>query len=154
METKLTQADAHELLDYSPDTGIFMWKKKRRGVRQNTVLGTDNGFGYLRITVLGTSYYAHRLAWLYQFGEWPKDEIDHINGNKSDNRISNLRSVTGSQNAQNKQKAAGVSWHKRAKKWQAHVCIYKKRRYLGLFESFDEAKKAYRNAKESMNVSL
>jgi hypothetical protein len=64
-------------------------------------LGTSNGFGYLRITVLGKSYYAHRLAWFYMNGEWP-DQIDHINGIKSDNRIENLRNVTVQQNNQNK----------------------------------------------------
>ena len=145
---------ARELLDYDSETGVFKWKKKRRGIKTGIPLGTDNGKGYLRITLLGTSYYAHRLAWLYQTGEWPKDEIDHINGNTSDNRFCNLRSVSGAENAQNKHGTTGVSWHKKGKKWQAHVCIFKKRKYLGLFSSFEEANNAYLEAKELANVRI
>lgn len=151
MESILDQKTVRELLEYDSSTGIFKWKKKRRGIKVDKPLGTDNGFGYLRITVLGKSYYAHRLAWLYEKGEFPENEIDHINGIKSDNRISNLRSLTTQQNAQNKifpksnnkSKTLGVSWHKKANKWQAHVCIYKQRKYLGLFNSIEDAHKAY-----------
>jgi hypothetical protein len=155
METLLDQKTLHELLSYDKSTGIFRWKKSRRGVKINKNLGTDNGFGYLRITVLGKSYYAHRLAWVYVHGKWPENEIDHINGDKSDNRIKNLRDVTQIQNAQNKvipssknkSSVLGVSWHKRAKKWQAHICIYKERKYLGLFDSIEKAHESYLNEK-------
>jgi hypothetical protein len=155
----LTQKDLQEVIDYSPSTGLFSWSKKRRGVVVGKPLGCDNGFGYLRITVLGRSYYAHRLAWLYMHGEWP-ETIDHINGNKSDNRISNLRSCTTASNNQNihgpqansKTQTLGVSWHKKAKKWQAHICIYKKRKYLGLFTTIEAAHNAY--MKERSNVCL
>jgi hypothetical protein len=158
METIITQQDLHEIMNYDKSTGHFSWKKKRRGVSTNKTLGTDNGFGYLRITVLGKSYYAHRLAWLYVHGCWP-DQIDHINGVKSDNRIKNLRSVTVEQNNQNilkprsgsKSQILGVSWHKKSKKWQAHICIYKQKKYLGLFSSIEEAQKAYLSEKEKID---
>lgn len=154
----IIQNDIIELLNYDPETGIFSWKKKRRGIKRGIQLGCNNGFGYLRITVLGKSYYAHRLAWMYVYGEWPKDQIDHINGDPSDNRISNLRAVTGIENQQNKinlstknkSSLMGVSWHKKAKKWQAHVCIYKQRKYLGLFEDINEAHSAYLREKEKL----
>lgn len=154
MKTILTQDDIHELMDYDPKTGFFQWKKKRRGIQTGVFLGTDNGFGYKRISVLGKSYYAHRLAWFYVHGEWP-DQIDHINGIKSDNRIKNLRNVNCQQNAQNKTKAQknslsqtlGVSWHKKAKKWQAHICVFKERKYLGLFEKIEDAEKAFNKEK-------
>lgn len=154
METLLTQDYIHELMDYDPKTGFFQWKKKRRGIQTGVFLGTDNGFGYKRISVLGKSYYAHRLAWFYVHGEWP-DQIDHINGIRSDNRIKNLRNVNGQQNAQNKIKAQknsssqilGVSWHKKAKKWQAHICVFKERKYLGLFEKIEDAEKAFNKEK-------
>jgi hypothetical protein len=144
-------------LSYNEQTGSFEWRKKRRGVQTGVQLGTDNGFGYLRITLLGKSYYAHRLAWFYVHGTWP-DQIDHINGKKSDNRISNLRDVTVQQNNQNKlnaqrnseSKILGVSWHKKAKKWQAHICIYKERKYLGLFKDVHEAQDAYLKEKEKI----
>jgi HNH endonuclease len=158
MKPLFNQKDVRELLDYNQETGIFMWKKSRRGIQVGKPLGTDNGFGYLRITVLGKSVYAHRLAWFYVHGNWP-DQIDHINGNKSDNRIKNLRDVNVQQNAQNKIKAQknsesqtlGVSWHKKAKKWQAHICVYKQRKYLGLFVNIEEAHKAYLKEKEKIN---
>jgi hypothetical protein len=155
----LTHKDLIELLDYDQNTGFFKWKRKRRGINTNISLGSDNGFGYLRITVLGKSYYAHRLAWFYVYGYMPKHQIDHINGNKSDNRISNLRDIPLKANAQNKikcqknsdSKILGVSWHKKAKKWQAHVCVYKERKYLGLFKDIKDAEIAYLNEKEKIN---
>lgn len=158
MKHLFTQKELHEVLDYNKDTGVFMWKKARRGVKTNVPIGTDNGFGYLRITVFGKSYYAHRLAWMYVNNEMP-DQIDHINCIKSDNRIANLRNVTVQQNAQNKlnaqknssSKMLGVSWHKKAKKWQAHICVYKERKYLGLFENIDDAQQAYLIEKERID---
>lgn len=159
MESFLTQADVVDLLNYDQSSGVFFWKKKRRGIKTDVPLGCDNGFGYLRITVLGRSYYAHRLAWFYMTGDWPK-QIDHINGKKSDNRFANLRSVSNIQNSQNKHKPTsksktqilGVSWHKKAKKWQAHICIYKERKYLGLFQDINEAQKAYLKEKERIEI--
>lgn len=152
--TQLNAQILHELLSYDPLIGVFAWKKARRGVVVGKPLGTDNGNGYLRITVLGRSEYAHRLAWMYVHGEMPKNHIDHINGNKQDNRIANLRDVTNAENAQNKPNATGVSWHKKAGKWQAHICVHKRKTYLGLFNDFDAASAAYKQAKESANVGV
>lgn len=161
MEHLFTQSDLHELADYDKETGFFQWSKKRRGIKTGVRLGTDNGFGYQRITVLGKSYYAHRLAWFYVYGTWP-DQIDHINGVRDDNRIGNLRDVTVQQNNQNRNTAQknsgsqmlGVSWHKKAKKWQAHICVYKERKYLGLFDDVNEAHKAYLNEKERIDYGF
>jgi hypothetical protein len=158
----VTQSDLKELMNYDESTGIFTWSKARRGVITNKPLGTDNGFGYLRITVCGRSYYAHRLAWLYVHGEMPKQEIDHINGIKNDNRVCNLRDVSGFDNKQNKinptskskTKILGVSWHEKAKKWQAHICIYKQRKYLGIFETQELAKQAYLKERERFNYEF
>lgn len=158
MDTLLTHDDVVTLLDYNQETGVFQWKKKRRGIRTGVNLGADNGFGYLRITVLGKQFYAHRLAWLYCYKVWPKGEIDHINGNKQDNRIENLRDVTQQSNAQNKLTAhsrsktqtLGVSWHKKAQKWQAHICVYKERKYLGLFDTIEKASEAYLNERKKV----
>ena len=159
MDCLLTHQDLIDLIDYSPSTGIFFWKKKRRGINTEKKLGTSNGFGYLRITVLGKSHYAHRLAWFYMTGIYPSLEIDHINGDRADNKFNNLRIVTRSQNAQNrstyqsnnKSKTLGVSWHKKSKKWQAHICIYKERKYLGLFEKAEDAHNAYLLAKQEVS---
>ena len=155
----LRQQDLHTLMVYDCSTGIFQWLKKRRGIQVGVGLGCDNGFGYLRITVLGRSYYAHRLAWLYSHGVWP-ETIDHINGNKSDNRLDNLRCCSQFGNNQNKifpqsnnkAKVLGVSWHKQSKKWQAHICVYKQRKYLGLFNSIEAASSAYIKEKELVSI--
>lgn len=155
----LNHNDLLELLNYDETTGIFTWKKSRRGVKINIPLGCSNGFGYLRITVLNKSYYAHRLAWFYVHKKMPTYEIDHINGLKNDNRICNLRELTRQGNSQNKLKSQsnsksnilGVSWNKKAKKWAAHICIYKERKYLGLFKNIEEAQDAYLKEKEKIN---
>lgn len=153
----LDQATLIKLMSYDPVTGLFKWKKRRRGVSTSKALGTDNGYGYLRITVLGVSRYAHRLAWLYVYGEMPANEIDHINGIKSDNRICNLRPATPGQNKQNMRRAQsnsksgylGVSWHKKAKKWQAHISVNRKHIYLGLHDDIDSAYASVLKAKET-----
>ena len=149
---KLQGCDLRDLAHYDKDTGIFTWRKSRRGVKTGQPLGTCNGNGYLRITVLGKSYYAHRLAWLYVYNEWPEHEIDHINAIKSDNRISNLRKATPKENkkymfnpqSNSKSKVLGVSWNKKANKWQS----FYKNKYLGLFDNIDDAANAYKLEKE------
>ena len=89
---------------------------------------------------------AHRLAWFYVYGSWPNDQIDHINRNKTDNRIANLREVTNKQNQQNASKRSdntsghpGVSWYKRDSKWQARIKHNQKDTHLGYFENLEEA---------------
>lgn len=149
-----------ELLDYSHESGTFTWKKKRRGVPVGKALGCSNERGYLRITVLGKSCYVHRLAWFYVHGSWPTGQIDHIDGNKNNNAISNLRDVSPQGNAQNITKprknnnssALGVSWHKKSSKWQVHICVYKHRKYIGLFENFEDAKAAYAEEKRKVVI--
>lgn len=149
----------HELLDYNAKTGAFSWKKPRRGVKTGVQLGCDNGSGYLRITVAGKSEYAHRLAWMYVNGHWPTQTVDHINGNRGDNRIANLRLATYAENMQNirqatkksESKVLGVSWHKRAGKWQVHISVGRNKKYLGLFKDKSEAQQAYIAAKRDLH---
>jgi len=154
---KLNEAFPQSLLDayeYNKETGIFTHKKKL-GAKSGAVSGCDNGYGYLRISHKKKSYYAHRLAWFFVYGETPTLQIDHINGIKSDNRIANLRLATNAENAWNKHNAQlnstsnviGVSWHKKAKKWQAFF----KNKYLGLFDSIEKAKEEYLKEKELSN---
>jgi len=99
----LTQAELHQYLNYDPQTGIFTWKVKlsdKINIGQKT--GCKNNRGYLLIKINKKLYRAHRLAWLYVYGYFPKFTIDHINRIKTDNRIENLRDVTIQENLKNK----------------------------------------------------
>lgn len=146
-----------EWVSYDPSTGVFTWAKTRTNrVKIGDVAGCIHSKGYLIIRILGTQYYAHRLAWLYVHGIFPP-QVDHKNTVKSDNRIDNLRVATSTQNncnvgatSRNKSGYKGVSWYPRFKKWRA--CIKKdgKQRHLGYFSSAEEAALAY----ESSGIDL
>lgn len=107
-----------ELLDYNGLTGVFVWRQARGGkVKPGDLAGCDNG-GYVQIMVDYHRYAAHRLAWFFVYGVWPTIDIDHIDLNKSNNAISNLREATTSQNGQNKRRRAKLS---RTSEWKG-VC--------------------------------
>ncbi len=97
----ITAERLRELFHYNPDTGIFTRRVTRGSGKAGCVVGTFNGH-YLQFCVDRNQALAHRLAWLYVHGEWPKRQIDHIDGDKRNNRLSNLRDVTANQNQQNR----------------------------------------------------
>jgi hypothetical protein len=145
---ELTAEYLRSVLNYDPETGIFTWRvsPKFSGVRAGDRAGCPDGIGYLQIGVQGKVYRAHRLAWLYVYGYWPNDQIDHVNRDRADNRIANLRAATSHQNALNMGKACnntsghtGVVWHKNVSKWGARIKHNQKSIYLGLFENLEEA---------------
>jgi HNH endonuclease len=95
------QTRVHELFFYDPHTGVFLRRQPQASEHVGDVAGCRTSEGYWRIHVDGRSYFAHRLAWLYMTGKWPKDQIDHINLDGSDNRWGNLRGATNGQNQAN-----------------------------------------------------
>jgi hypothetical protein len=150
MENKLpTQQRIQELFVYDAETGVFTRRVAtgRHGChRAGTKAGTRERRGYIMIGIDSQRHMAHRLAWLYVYGEFPKTDIDHINNIKDDNRIVNLRLVTRKQNMQNvlahKHNTSGfkgVSWHKPKNKWRAYIFVDYKQLYLGLFETKEAA---------------
>jgi hypothetical protein len=151
--------DLHQALDYEPVSGKFYWKVERNAYGGKTKAGDAAGHtaknGYVLIGVNGRVYRAHRLAWFYVHGKWPGSAIDHIDGNKANNSIGNLREVTLAQNAQNMHKAhrdsacglLGVERHTQCDRYSARIAIGGKRRYLGLFKTPQEAHAAYLAAK-------
>lgn len=101
-ENKLSYARLIELLQYNEDSGIFIRKLTKGGQKAGSIAGSlDKTTGYLKISIDGTSYRAHRLAWFYKYKVWPTDQVDHIDNNRSNNRIINLRCVDNRNNQQN-----------------------------------------------------
>lgn len=152
----LTAERLRELVHYDPDTGIFIRKIDRGGHKAGEVMGTPSHRGYLKICVDKIHYYAHRLAWLYVYGETPK-VIDHINGNTGDNRIANLRNVSQAENLQNITRPSrnntsgylGVS--RKRKRWAAAVSVNNKPVRIGYFETKEAAYAAYVEAKRRLH---
>lgn len=150
--TALTHKKLCELLSYDPETGIFVWKS---GAFLGRIAGSRTSDGYLRIGVLRVRYKAHRLAWFYCHKSWPLHDIDHIDGVRTNNAISNLRDVKHSSNAQNKRVAQinnstgmlGVSFSRKEKKFRARILVKGKRICLGFYPSPEDAHAAYLQAK-------
>jgi hypothetical protein len=115
--------------------------------------------GYIAISFRGKHLLAHRLAFLFQTGVLPEHQLDHINGDRADNRWSNLRPATNAENSQNRKKTTqatsqyiGVSWHKRMKKWQSEIRVNGKQIYLGSFSNEHDAALAYNTAKQNLHL--
>lgn len=146
------------MLDYDPCTGVFIWKDSpARRCRKGQKAGSMNADGYHQITVAGRTYAAHRLAWLKVYGDWPCHQIDHINAIPSDNRISNLRIATSSQNMHNplrkkskgkSSKYIGVSFDKDRQMWSAQIGLNNKKIKLGFFAKEEDAHEAYKARKK------
>ena len=105
----ITADRARELLHYDPETGVFTRRVASGKTHVGDVTGSKNALGYMMVGVDGSRYLAHRLAWLYTYGEWPKQDIDHIDQDKANNRIANLRDVSRSANNQNRSAALSNS---------------------------------------------
>lgn len=105
MNCQITHARLLALLDYDVDTGVFVWRVTRGRCAAGDVAGRLNQ-GYIRIKLDGIEYAAHRLAWFWCFGEWPREDIDHLYADTCDNRIGYLRDVSKSMNQQNRRRAA------------------------------------------------
>jgi hypothetical protein len=150
----ITQRRLRELIYYDPVTGIITCIKARRSkVRPGQIHGSKMKSGYIEMRIDGVRGLAHRFAWFYMYGVWPK-EIDHINGDKSDNRRINLRDVSRTINnanshklrKKNKSGVRGVSWFSRDGLWRATIYINKRAKNLGHFKTIEEAAKARRDA--------
>jgi len=150
----ITQKEAKERLEYNAETGVLTWKKKGHGVSVGNQAGGVRSDGYVCIKLDYRGYLAHRIIWLWVYGEFPDGEIDHINHNREDNRLENLRVVSTQGNAKNRSRAAintsgvtGVSWNKKEKKWMSYI----QRRRLGSYVDFFEAVCIRKSAEKKYN---
>lgn len=152
VQKDLEHSELIKRITYDPETGLFVRKIRRIKPYAGTV---NSQSGYIDIGILGKTYKAHRLAWFYVYKVWPREDIDHINGIRTDNRLCNLRSVTRRINLQNLRKPKpknksgflGVCQHKKSGKWIAQIRILGKVTKLGYFETPELAHKAYVVAK-------
>lgn len=164
MRFMLTQEYLKEILQYNENTGIFTWLKKTTNCIHNrivvgSVAGSVSKRGYLQIVINNKRYFSHRLAWLYVYGKYPNNNIDHINGITNDNRIENLRDVTQRTNSQNRKthrkgSLVGSSYCKKRNKWRSTIYFNRKRYHLGYFETALEAHNIYLSKVQSIDKGM
>lgn len=159
---RLTYEQAHRLFSYDPETGVLTWRiHAGRKIRAGARAGTLDRTGYRKVAYQGKVYKEHRLIWLLCTGCWPINVIDHINRNRSDNRIANLRDVDKFANGQNRVKPGptnltrliGASFDKKANRWRAQITVRRSRRVIGYFDSALDAHQAYMQAKRELHLS-
>lgn len=159
LKEQLTSEYVAKRLDYNLETGVFTWKTPTaKKLKPGDIAGCLHKSGYIKIILDGISYWAHRLAWLYYYKEWPKGEtykIDHINGHRADNRIANLRLVTNIKNTRNhilyKHNTSGtngVCFNMQSGKWQAYIRIDGQQKHLGYFLNYEDAVSARTQAEK------
>jgi len=166
-----TAERVRSLLDYNAETGILTWRQRPRSdfnsdaqhKRWRTMFagreaGTLHHSGYRRIRIDGQFFSAHRVIWLHVHGRWPRDQIDHINRIKDDNRLANLREATLWQNMRNKHRyrnnrsgVPGVCWRPHRRAWGVYISIYKRRIHLGYYTNFERAVAARTAAAELLH---
>lgn len=148
----LTSKRLRELLDYDSESGLITRKVSRSNRPAGEVTGRVNSEGYRASGVDGKSYLNHRLAWLHFYGVWPSHEIDHIDGNRLNNKISNLRDVPKRTNMENQSKAhsnnkttglLGVSIDKKTGKFKAQIRVGLKKIHIGYYATAQQAHVAY-----------
>ena len=149
MSAHLSWEELTKNFRYDPDTGLFT-KKALTKYQKERPAGSNSSSEDTRICINRRVYFAHRLAWYYMTGSPPEKLIDHINGDKRDNRFCNLREADYSQNMMNSKLSCantsgwkGVDWVKRKRRWRATGKIDGKKIYLGLFANKEDAIKKY-----------
>lgn len=143
----LTQEYLKSILHYDHKSGVFHW------ISNGALAGSIQVYGYIHISIANRKYAAHRLAWLYIYEKFPAGQIDHLDHNRANNRIENLREVRHSDNGRNQKRrvdtssgVTGVSFHKQRQKWHARIVVNYKKIHLGYFDSFEDAVSARKAA--------
>ena len=155
---ELTQKRLKEVLDYNSNTGEFFWKESMGNRGAGAPAGSINSCGYRLISIDCRRLPGHQWAWLYVYGYFPENEIDHINRNRLDNRIENLREASRSCNRRNScvprnctTGVKGVGWDKWSGKWAARIYDQQKNIRIGRYKDFSEAVCARLAAEQCLN---
>ncbi len=148
----MTPEEMRKVVTYGPETGLLTWRRRQEASASwNSKLAGKPAFanpsdGYLVGRFGGKNYKSHRVAWAVFHGHWPKGQIDHINGDRSDNRIANLRHVTNAENAKNQKKRSTnrtgepcVNWFARDSKWWVKITVDGRQKHIGYFDTFEAA---------------
>ena len=143
-------SNINTILRYEPETGRFFWTRFRGGsAKAGARAGSLDSSGYFQIQISKKMHLSHRLAWFFTHGEFPKGMLDHINGDRQDNRICNLREVTASENAINRAARScselgykGVSADKRTGRFRAYLGVGGKMKTIGVFATVEDAVRA------------
>jgi hypothetical protein len=153
LDTPVTQELVKTLFHYNTTTGELTWKVHNRKVKAGTPAATKHGAGYKLVVIAANNYLVHRVIFLYMTGELPPDSVDHINGDRSDNRWCNLRLVSHAENCRNRRKptrntsgTVGVYYHKKDKRWHVRININNKMTFLGGYKNKEDAIKARKEA--------
>lgn len=155
----ISAREALELFSYDAATGMVTRKVKRGGrALAGAQVGSDDMHGYKTVRINRRSYKLHRLIWLMTHGVWPAGDVDHINGQRSDNRLCNLRDVPRRINLQNQSKAPNnkstgvLGVYRDGLRFYARISIGNKSRHLGTFDTVADASAAYLQAKRELHV--
>lgn len=158
-DVRVTVDRLRELLTYQPETGILVWRVKYGNVDAGSVAGTLSSTGYLTVGIDGEKFRVHRVAWALWTGKWPVQTIDHMDGNRANNRAENLRCVSQSVNMQNIRKPTsrntsgylGVYWSERRGGWMAALSVDKKKKRWGPYSTSDRAHEKYLMKKRQLH---
>lgn len=150
----LTLEEVRDILDYAPASGELRWRRRMsKRVLSGDIAGCVDTYGYVRIIIKGKNYRAHRLGWLLTYGGWPDAELDHIDLDRSNNRLNNLREATRAQNMLNKKMYKnnksgfiGVHFHEASGRYQAQYGRDGIVHRIGEFDTAEEASAAYQAA--------
>ena len=151
--SRTTEEIIQDDIEYLPDTGELFWKRSSRGRKLSKPIGCTNTKGYRVVTLGGTQFKLHRVVWFKVYGEWPEGELDHIDKNKDNNKVENLR-VGSSINSHNRSMPLprsgliGACWNKARQKYKTAIRIDGKNIHLGYFDTPEEASSVYLKAKE------
>jgi hypothetical protein len=153
MKSTITQDRMRSAVSYNPNTGVFVRLHERMNRSIGKPTGSLTALGYIIIGIYGGKYYAHRLAWFWVHGEWPESLVDHIDGNKTNNKIINLRLATHGQNLSNSKVSIkntsgfkGVVFQPESGNWIAKIKVNYDGYHLGSFKTKIEAAMAYDEA--------